>query len=180
MDYSQLPHDPDHPAGTSPWNTSPRVSARPSFAASASGSEPSSPALTSSAAYGQDSLVKEGIHDEGSAAVGSEAFGRREIDHSTSSQATNEDKPVSTESSTTNDNTVSPEGSQGQPQTKQGSAQQGSQPGKQNTPSRYQGGTRSAQRPNYKLQAKITGLERNGRKDPILRFDVHVSPSYAP
>jgi hypothetical protein len=24
------------------------------------------------------------------------------------------------------------------------------------------------------LQAKITGLERTGRKDPILRFDVHV------
>lgn len=27
----------------------------------------------------------------------------------------------------------------------------------------------------YKLLAKITGLERTGRKDPILRFDVHVS-----
>ena len=30
------------------------------------------------------------------------------------------------------------------------------------------------QGPQYKLQAKITGLERTGRKDPILRFDVHV------
>ena len=29
--------------------------------------------------------------------------------------------------------------------------------------------------PQYKLEAKITGLERTGRKDPILRFDVHVS-----
>lgn len=28
--------------------------------------------------------------------------------------------------------------------------------------------------PQFKLQAKITGLERTGRKDPILRFDVHV------
>ena len=27
----------------------------------------------------------------------------------------------------------------------------------------------------YKLQAKVTGLERTGRKDPILRFDVYVS-----
>jgi len=27
----------------------------------------------------------------------------------------------------------------------------------------------------YKLQAKVNGLERSGRKDPILRFDVHVS-----
>jgi len=32
------------------------------------------------------------------------------------------------------------------------------------------------QRPqvHYKLQAKVNGLERSGRKDPILRFDVHV------
>jgi len=29
-------------------------------------------------------------------------------------------------------------------------------------------------RPKYKLQAKITGLERQGRKDPILKFDVYV------
>ena len=37
-------------------------------------------------------------------------------------------------------------------------------------------GTPRAQRqvPQYKLQAKITALERTGRKDPILRFDVHV------
>lgn len=28
--------------------------------------------------------------------------------------------------------------------------------------------------PQYKLQAKITGMERSGKKDPILRFDVHV------
>ena len=29
--------------------------------------------------------------------------------------------------------------------------------------------------PQYRLHAKITGLERTGRKDPVLRFDVHVS-----
>ncbi len=28
--------------------------------------------------------------------------------------------------------------------------------------------------PQYKLQAKITGLERAGKKDPILKFDVYV------
>jgi hypothetical protein len=31
------------------------------------------------------------------------------------------------------------------------------------------------EKPQYKLQAKVTGLERNGRKDPIVRFDVYVS-----
>ena len=28
--------------------------------------------------------------------------------------------------------------------------------------------------PQYKLQAKITGMERSGKKDPILKFDVYV------
>lgn len=28
--------------------------------------------------------------------------------------------------------------------------------------------------PSYKLQAKVTALERTGRKDPVLRFDVYV------
>jgi len=28
--------------------------------------------------------------------------------------------------------------------------------------------------PQYKLQPKLTGLERQGRKDPILRFDIYV------
>lgn len=45
-------------------------------------------------------------------------------------------------------------------------------------PSRYHPGARQYSRqppPVYKIQAKITGLERTGKKDPILRFDVHVS-----
>ncbi|RVX71182.1 hypothetical protein B0A52_03548 [Exophiala mesophila] len=29
--------------------------------------------------------------------------------------------------------------------------------------------------PQYKLQAKVTALERQGRKDPIIRFDVHTN-----
>lgn len=41
---------------------------------------------------------------------------------------------------------------------------------------KQQGASRPTTRqgPQHKLQAKITGLERTGRKDPILRFDVHV------
>lgn len=37
---------------------------------------------------------------------------------------------------------------------------------------------RKPTQPQYKLQAKITGLERAARKDPILRFDVHVSTNH--
>lgn len=44
-------------------------------------------------------------------------------------------------------------------------------------PARYQTGARQNARPPapaYKLQGKITALERTGKKDPILRFDVYV------
>lgn len=43
---------------------------------------------------------------------------------------------------------------------------------------RYQSGARQPSKqpaPAYRIQAKITGLERTGKKDPVLRFDVHVS-----
>lgn len=45
-------------------------------------------------------------------------------------------------------------------------------------PTRNQSGVRHESRPPapvYKIQGKITGLERSGKKDPILRFDIHVS-----
>ncbi|KAF7716483.1 Vacuolar protein sorting-associated protein 17 [Penicillium ucsense] len=48
----------------------------------------------------------------------------------------------------------------------------------QQLPARYQTGVRQASRPPppaYKIQAKITGLERTGKKDPVLRFDVHTN-----
>lgn len=35
-------------------------------------------------------------------------------------------------------------------------------------------------RSQFKLQAKITGLERTGKKDPVLRFDVHVGSRRTP
>lgn len=44
-------------------------------------------------------------------------------------------------------------------------------------PARYHPGARQYSKqshPVYKIQAKITGLERTGKKDLILRFDVHV------
>jgi hypothetical protein len=39
---------------------------------------------------------------------------------------------------------------------------------------RYQGSRQQRNVPQYKLQAKVTALERTGRKDPVLRFDVYV------
>jgi hypothetical protein len=55
--------------------------------------------------------------------------------------------------------------------------QQPQQPGQeqgQQQPQRYHGNRPQRQQQHYKLQAKVTGLERNSKKDPILRFDVYV------
>jgi len=41
-------------------------------------------------------------------------------------------------------------------------------------PSHHQPPQQRQSAPQYKLQAKITGLERTGKKDAILRFDVYV------
>ena len=51
-------------------------------------------------------------------------------------------------------------------------SQQGQQPQRYhgNRPQRQQ----QQQQQHYKLQAKVTGLERNSKKDPILRFDIYV------
>jgi hypothetical protein len=47
------------------------------------------------------------------------------------------------------------------------------QPSSENVPAKQP--PKKKDRPLYKLQAKITSLERNGRKDPIIKFDVYVS-----
>lgn len=55
--------------------------------------------------------------------------------------------------------------------------QQPQQQRRAEAPARYQTGARQNARPPapaYRLQGKITGLERTGKKDPILRFDVYV------
>ena len=67
-----------------------------------------------------------------------------------------------------------------QQQQQQQAAQRGSSAEENRRPGngRYHGQQQQQQPPQprqqYKLQAKITGLERTGKKDPILRFDVYV------
>jgi hypothetical protein len=58
-------------------------------------------------------------------------------------------------------------------------AQQAQQSQQRPGAARYQAARQHRPPPQYKLQAKITALERTGRKDPVLRFDVHVSKNAA-
>jgi hypothetical protein len=59
-----------------------------------------------------------------------------------------------------------------QPPKQQQAPPQAQQPQQPASQSRYKG--RNPKIPQFKLSAKVTGLERTGRKDPIIRFDVAV------
>lgn len=148
MDYSPLPNDPDHPADSSPWGSaSPRVD---KFPASIGDMPPSPLSPQQQSSYGADRETQESSHD-----------GAAGDDH----QSTSPDLSERLQSAQLGDPDYVPGHQHGQQQSR-------SQP-----PARYQTGVRQQSRqnaPRYKLQAKITALERTGKKDPILRFDVHV------
>lgn len=142
MDYSAISHDPENPAGSSPWG-SPRPD-RTTFPASGNGDIPSSPIPGQDRSAGL--LEGSDVSPDLSAQLQSAQFGDPDYASEQPSFVTQQ----------------SPNASQQQSQ----------------QPARYQTGVRQTSRPPapvYKIQGKITGLERTGKKDPILRFDVHVS-----
>lgn len=149
MDYSAISSDPDHPAGASPWG-SPRAD-RNTFPTSSNSDIPSSPLP------GQVQSAEE----EGNGGPVPQS----------------PDLSAQLQSAQLGD----PDYAEGQspfsPQQHSDTDQQQSQ-----VPAQYQTGLRQPSQPRaptYKIQAKITGLERSGKKDPILRFDVHVSHELA-
>jgi hypothetical protein len=174
MDYSAGIHDADHPAGASPWGSSPGSS--PQHARTTFGQVTSDPP---GSPLGASTAINNGIHHEhdsggfggseagfgGTTASGSvagesqseepsqhEGHGSAPGHWSGSSQQHEDDKAIRSE-------VLPPSDPRTQEQARQA----------QEAQARRQAG------PHFKLQAKITGLERTGRKDPVLRFDVHVS-----
>jgi hypothetical protein len=174
MDYSNVSNDLEQPGGSSPWaSTSPRAD-RSTFSQPAS-DIPSSPLPSQ----------HQSPHPQGNGSPSANMF-----------------PPVSTDvpshltaPTSVDDETNSPDLSEqlqsaqlGDPdyvgdhetnpyphhQPQQHSAQQ-----QRHGATRHQSGHRSHRpMPAYKLQAKITALERTGRKDPVLRFDVHVRQNF--
>ena len=168
MDYSASIHE-DHPAGTSPWGSSPVASPQHPRTSSfgAHGEVPPSPtpytSNQSSSGFSQDDKIGGGSYQEPGSSVGegsvTESDGQRpDTADSIRSQPEQQQAYAGQQQQ-------APSPSQYQAQAHRGE------------PQRYHQTNRQAQQPpapQYKLQAKITGLERTGRKDPILRFDVHV------
>ncbi len=171
MDYSQSIHDADNPAAASPWGSSPVSSPRHARTSSfpTSGDGPPSPTPFGSrsgiGSYSQDDTMGGGSFQRPESSAGTESVtesdGRRP-DTAESVQSQPEQPPLPT-----------PQSSQQQGIAQQQHSGQTNKP----EPARYHHTARQPQPPHgpqYKLQAKITGLERTGRKDPIMRFDVHV------
>lgn len=138
-------HDPDHPGGSDPWASSPKAN-RQSFGQAPTSDIPSSPLPPQASPY----------HETG------EQYGYMGDQDAQSRPSTASENGVQSQQPQTPGHDA-PQPSQGQQ-----APQQGQQP------QRYHGTRPQRQQQHYKLQAKVTGLERNGKKDPILRFDVYV------
>lgn len=176
MDYSSLPNDPDHPIGSSPWQSSPQPNSR-TFMASEASSAPSSPLGKHSSSRPHSPQAAEqdgGGEDHGtgiSAGEESRSYGADRV----------AEQRLNGTARTVTNNAQPPPRMQQPSQSQEQQSQQPRQPQSEHqrtVPNRYHGGAaRQPQRqnlPQYKLQAKITSLERTGRKDPVLKFDVHV------
>ncbi|RHZ64994.1 hypothetical protein CDV55_105630 [Aspergillus turcosus] len=154
MDYSAISHDPDHPSGSDPW-ASPRAT-QTSYSSSNNNNDiPSSPLPPhQQPGYNGDQEGDEprprssenGVPDSPDLSERLQSAQLGDPDYAV------EQPPYATQ------------------------AHYANEPRSQ-LPARYQTGARQNARPGpaYKIQAKITGLERTGKKDPILRFDVHTN-----
>lgn len=163
MDYSQTIHDADDPAGASPWGNSPQAS--PSRSAA-----PFDPIMTGDPPpfrYQTSNVLSQEhpIHEP-------EGFARPSTATTTSgteegTEGSKDSEPFMAETGVKPQ--AAPLGHQAptdaQEQQPRGP---GVQPGQEQSPPK-------PTQPQLKLQAKITGLERTGKKDPILRFDVHTN-----
>ena len=73
-----------------------------------------------------------------------------------------------------------PSQAQAQAQYSQAQHPQQQHPQQRSGAARYHNARQQRPVPQYKLQAKVTALERTGRKDPVLRFDIYVRTTRRP
>jgi hypothetical protein len=162
MDYRSPIQDDEHPAGVSPWGSPP---ATPQRNATSYNPISSSQSPTPYQYGGRES--SDGFAQEDPAM---DPFKRPNTASSTAS--TTEYSPP--DQSEPSEPAAQPSASA--PQQQLPPQGEPSNNGSSNAPAAQQAQQpRRPPGPKYKLQAKLTGLERTGKKDPILRFDVHVS-----
>ncbi|KAL6718726.1 Vacuolar protein sorting-associated protein 17 [Lecanora helva] len=183
MDYSSLPNDPDHPAGTDPWQSSPQPSST-TFNPPDTGDAPSSPIAkhtpTPDPEHPVDGLEENDDQEALANSMSDEFPPSRNGFARVSPQQKNSSPPERPNIRFQDEPLTEEELRQKQlhEQRQQERYQQAlhAQQHQRGPPGRYHQGARQGQRPpQYKLQAKVTGLERTGKKDPAIRFDVHTN-----
>ena len=186
MDYSGIPSDTENPAGPSPWGSSSPKANRTSFPSSETTDVPPPPSPLPAAQQSPYGVEPSGGQGQQYPQVQTSVAQGKRPEHDSSPEddlRSPDDLSSRLQSAQLGDpdyDEVQPHYYQPSPyaqQQQQQHHQQQQQQQQRTGPARYQTGARHAQRqqvPQYKLQAKITALERTGRKDPVLRFDVHV------
>lgn len=167
MNYTADTHEAEHLAGPSPWGSSSPKADRTSFPPS-SQDVPPSPVPASRQSHYPD--------QQGSPnAARYSDVPDRSYQQPASAVPTDEDR--GSLDSSQQPQSMLPGNSEGSQQPQYQPAQHGAQ---QQRPGadRYPAARQQRTVPQYKLQAKITALERSGRKDPVLRFDVYVRLLY--
>lgn len=174
MDYSSTIHDVEDPAGDSPWGNSPVSSPSRNNIAAFNPASPDAPPP-----FRYNNQPSNGLPQDQSTPQ-PEEFQRP--DTATTTSGTEDDTEAS--------GTLNPSEAQSQSTVVEPSAgedgrapAQSHQHGQTGAPASQPGYEQPPQKPagpQYRLQAKITGLERTGKKDPILRFDVHVRYPHVP
>ena len=156
MDYRPSIADDEHPVGASPWGSSPPVSPH------RNGSSFPYDVAAQDTSNGFAQQISEGNPfqrpDTASSATSTSAY----------------DPSESSSHSVTHDPPTEQQHAESQQQHSHAHQQPQAHDHQQQHQQQHQQSTRRSTGPQYKLQAKVTGLERTGRKDPILRFDVHV------
>ncbi|ATY64639.1 vacuolar protein sorting-associated protein vps17 [Cordyceps militaris CM01] len=173
MDYSASIHESDDPVGASPWGNSPTSSPKrnpPSFASLPQETSSSSFPFSSqdSNSLGSPALGADGFQRPGTATTASETEG--ETDHETvqGHEESEASQTIESQPAPPVQHHQLPQHSGLAPQGYESASIHGSIP-----PS--EGQVHKPVQPQYRLQAKITGLERTGKKDPLLRFDIYTN-----
>lgn len=165
MDYSASIHEADDPAGASPWGNSPSSSPRQTRSGfgGIAGEPPSSPFPYNSQSSGGLEQDDTDGHDQSGITTATTTQSETETENSG-------DAIHGGFSAPTQHQTAASEQAEEQTPFSPRQPSHGQPPNDQEQPAK-------PQQPQYRLQAKITGLERTGKKDPLLRFDVYVCRS---
>ena len=165
MDYSASIHEADDPAGASPWGNSPSSSPRQTRSGfgGIAGEPPSSPFPYNSQSSGGLEQDDTDGHDQSGITTATTTQPETETENSG-------DAIHGVFSAPAQHQTAAPEQAEEQTPFSPQQPSHGQPPNDHEQPAK-------SQQPQYRLQAKITGLERTGKKDPLLRFDVYVCRS---